>query len=73
MVDLDDIFKQAMLLKKNKNNANNAINANNVRRCKVCGSYQLVETDDGDEMVSHGMWRASGVSVDGKRDRIQQQ
>ena len=51
MVDLDDIFKQAMLLKKNKNNANNAINANNVRRCKVCGSYQLVETDDGDEMV----------------------
>lgn len=60
MVDLDDIFKQAMNLRNNKINKNNN---NNHMRCKVCGSYQLVENEDGDDMVCMACGALQGIQL----------
>lgn len=63
MVDLDDIFKQAMILRNNKNNKNNNNNKNKHLRCKVCGSYQLVENADGDDMVCMACGALQGTQL----------
>lgn len=63
MVDLDDIFKQAMQLRNNNNKPKNNNRNNRYTKCKVCGAYSLVVNPDGDDMVCMECGAAQGVQL----------